>query len=371
MNKYILSTIAWVESIAKREILKQWWTIFKVKDRIIEFEWTDDVMIRVNLWSRVWNKVYKILTESENIDDFDKLYNLINNINLKNYFKKKFPLSIKVKSINSSLFSVPTIQKITTKAIINNLTNNSGERVKFDSNLEKFEIMILLINNKARILLNTSWDSLHKRGYRIETWDAPIKENLAAALVLLSWWKFNERFYDLFCGSWTIVIEAAMIAKNIAPGLKRKFAFNELWIINRDIYDKELIIAENKIFNGTYDIFASDIDSNILDIAKSNAKNAGVLDNIKFMNIDFTIYIKKKLKWTLVSNPPYWYRLNVDDLDYLYKNINKLLKENKNLKWWIITSYFLWFNKIIKLSNFKRRKLYNWWEKTYFYKKIN
>ena len=369
MTKYILSTIAWVESIAKKEVEKQGGKIVEVHDRMIEFEGDSRTMVRVNLWSRVWNKVYQVLEEGKNIDNFDKLYDLVAKIDFKKYFHHNYPIVVKVKSINSKLDSTPAIQKITKKSIINKLTDKSWEKIFEDRELEKFEIMVVLINNKARIILNTSGEALHKRWYRTETWEAPIKESLAAALILLSSWRFKENFYDPFCGSGTIAIEAAMIARNIAPGLDRYFAFENLVLVDKTLVKQEIEEAKKKKFEWNYKIFASDIDEKMIEIAKENAKEAWVDDTIIFETKDFKEYLNQDLNWTLVSNPPYWERLKVEFLDDLYKNINKLLKQNKDLNGWVITSYFEWFDKIINFSDYKKRKLYNWWEKCYFYRK--
>ncbi len=367
--KYILTTIAWVESIAKKEVEKQGWKILRVDDRMIEFEGDSKTMVRVNLWSRVGNKVYQVLSEEKNIDNFDKLYDLINKIAFKKYFHHDYPIVIKVKSIKSKLDSIPAIQRIAKKSIVDNINNKSWKKIIENKDLETFEIMVLLKEDKVQILLNTSWEALHKRWYRIETWDAPIKENLAAALVLLSWWKFKQDFYDVFCGSWTIVIEAAMIAKNIAPWLDRYFAFENLLLVDKKLVDEELKFAKSKKFDWEYKIVASDIDEEMIKIAIENAKEAWVNDIITFNKKDFREYLKEDLSWTLVLNPPYWERLKVEFLDELYKNIDSLFKQNKDLNWWIITSYFDWFDEIIEKNFYKKRKLYNWWEKCYFYRK--
>ena len=369
MNKYILTTIAWLESLAKKELQRIKAENILVNDRMIEFKWDERIMIKANLWSRVGNKVYQVLSERENIDNFDKLYDEIFNINLKNIYKKNFSIIIKVKSIKSKLNSIPAIQKISKKAFIDNITNKSQEKLAEDKNLWIFEITILLIEDKLRVLLNTSWEALHKRWYRNNTWEAPLKENIAAALVLFSNWNFKENFYDIFCGSWTIVIEAAMIAKNIAPWLLRYFAFETLWLVDKKLVEEEIKEAETKIFDWEYKIFASDIDENVLNIAKQNALNAWVSDIINFEKKNFREYLKEDLTWVLVSNPPYWERLKVDNLDDLYIDLDKIFRKNKNLKWWFITSYFEKVDKIIKKDFYKKRKLYNWWEKTYFYKK--
>lgn len=368
MTKYILTTIAWVESIAKKEIEKVWWNILEVRDRMIEFEGDSKTMVKVNLWSRVGNKVWQVLAEEDRVDNFDKLYDLIQTINLKKFFHHSYPIVVKAKSIKSKLDSAPAIQKITKKAFVDNLTSKSGEKLFEDQNLEKFEIMVLLIEDKVRILLNTTWEALHKREYRLETWEAPIKESLAAAIVFLSDWRFKEQFYDLFCWSWTIAIEAAMIAKNIAPGLHRYFAFEKLLLVDKTLVEAEITEAKKKEFSGDYKIIASDIDSSVLEIAKANAKDAWVLDMIDFNLRDFNEYLEEELKWTLVSNPPYGVRLKDENIEKLYKNIDKLFRINPELKGWVITSY-LEFDNLIDLKNYKKRKLYNGWELTYFYKR--
>lgn len=212
-------------------------------------------MIRANIWSRVGNKVYIQLAEKENVRNFDDLYDLIFGIELKKYFKKNFPIVIKTSSQRSQLDSAPAIQRISKKAVVDNLTDKSGEFIDEDQDLQAFEVLVLFIDDHVRILLNTSGKALHMRGYRQEAGEAPIKESLAAALVLLGNWKFKEKFYDPFCGAGTIPIEAAMIAKNIAPGLKRRFAFEGLGLVEQRTFRHEKAAAREKQFEGEYRIF--------------------------------------------------------------------------------------------------------------------
>ena len=366
MPKFVLSTIMGVEKIAKKEIEKQGGVIEEVNDRLVTFSWEPVLMARINLWSRVWNKLYLLLGEWEDIKDFDNLYDVIWNIGWKKYFKKNYPIVIKATSIRSELFSTPTIQKIAKKAIVNTLNNNSWELIHEDQNLEKLEILVLLIDNKIRILLNTSWKALHMRWYRKNAWEAPIKESLAAALVLLSNWKFSENFYDMFCWSWTVAIEALMIAKNIAPWLKRSFAYEKLWLIQWEESENERILARTKVYTGAYKILATDSDPDIIDIAKQNAKNAWLENEINFNVKEFSEYMDEDLSWTFVSNPPYWERMKPENLKWIYNNIDRLFRLNPELKWWIISSY-MDFDLLIKKDNYKKRKLYNWGEKCYFW----
>ena len=365
--KFVLSTIAWVESIAKKEIERVWGKIEEVTDRLVIFSWDAKLMVSVNLWSRVGNKLYILLEEKEKVIDFDNFFETIKNISFKKYFKKNNPILVKSSSTWSELFAERTMQSLWKKAIISSLVWAENKYFE-DESEEKVEILLLLVDNKLRILLNTSWEALHKRWYRRESWEAPIKESLAAALVLLSNWKFKNDFFDPFCWSWTIVIEALMIAKNIAPGLKRKFAFEKLWLIQSEIIENERNIAKQKEFNWNYKIFASDIDEEILEIAKQNVKRAWLSWQIIFQKKDFRELLSSELNWTLVSNPPYWERLKTEDLEWLYKDIDKIFRKNKNLNWWIISS-FLDFDKIVKKDFYKKRKLYNWGEMCYFWRK--
>ena len=225
MQKFVLSTSAWLEKIARIEVEKQGGKIVEVVDRLITFEGTIEIAAKVNLWSRVGNKVFMLLAEEEGIEDFDDLYGLVNMIDFKNLIPKNSPIIVNATSLRSELHHTPTIQSVSKKAIVENLW---GWSITEDSEKTKFSVLVLFINNKARVLLNISWDALHKRWYRVEAWEAPIKESLAAGLVLLSGWRFKENFYDIFCGSWTICIEAALIARNIAPWLKREFSMVDL-----------------------------------------------------------------------------------------------------------------------------------------------
>ena len=374
MPNFSLSTSAWLESIAKKEIEKQWWKIIEVVDRLITFEWDFTIAAKVNIWSRVGNKLYLELVKEEAIEDFDDLYWLVTTIECESLVPKDAPIIIKATSLRSELHHTPTIQSITKKSIIDRLLKHQKEDTAGDifenDDLPRFEVLTLLINNTARVLLNISGDALHKRWYRKDAWEAPIKETLAAGLVLLSSWRFRDALYDPFSGSWTIPIEAAMIAKNIAPWLKREFSIVDLWFISaKEMADlkKE---AREKQFNWEYKIFASDIDVEVLRIAESNAYDAWVVEDIQFSVKDFSKEVESGIiiEWTLVTNPPYGERLQPENLEILYKWLHKVFSQNKNLSWGFISNYEE-FDNFVPKDFYKKRKLYNWGEKCYFWKK--
>ena len=365
---FCLSVLAWLEKIAKKEIEKQWWEIIETIDRLITFKWSFETAAKVNLWSRVGNKLYLLLAVEDEIEDFDDLYWLVNIIDFEKIRKKDFPIVVKATSIRSKLHHTPSIQSITKKSIVDRLSKYSNNiwNIKEDSSLEKFEVLVLMINDKARILLNLSWEALHKRWYRKVSWEAPIKESLASGLVLLSSWNFRENFYDIFCGSGTIVIEAAMIARNVAPGLKRKFSIVDLDFVSEEQMKELKALAREKKFDWKYNIFWFDIDENVLEIAKQNAINAWVWDTIVFEKKDFRDF--KNKSWVLLTNPPYWLRLKTN-LEELYKSLNNIFLKNPELKGWFISNFLEFDNLIGKRNFYKKRKLYNWAEMCYFWKK--
>lgn len=366
--KFLLTCSAWLEAIAKNEILKQWWTIAEVKDRLVFFEWDYETMMKVNLWSRVWNKIYMVLWESSRANDFDALYDLVSRIDWKKYISQNTPILVKATSIKSQLSSTPAIQKIVKKSIVDKLTNRSGKMLYEDQNKESFEVFTFFHEDVCYILANSSGDTLYKRGYKKDTWEAPIKESLAAGLVILSNWKYSDTFYDITCGSGTIAIEAVMFARNIAPGLQRKFAFENWDFINKTLFPALRKDAASKIFSKKYNVIASDIDPEMIELAKENARLAWVDDTITFEVKNFREYKKEKLSGMLISNPPYGIRLKDDDLRAFYKDLNMILDKNSDLKWGVITAYTD-FDGIINFSKYKKRKLYNGNELCYFYMK--
>lgn len=369
--KLFITCIAWVESILNKEVERLGYKIIKTNDRYVYLESDDAWIARVNLWSRVGNKVYLEIAKHQT-RDFDELFDFVGSIDWKKYIDSENPVNVNTVSIKSYLDSVPAIQKITKKSIVTKITGSKNDMLYENPNENPREILIFIEENECRVLLNTTWEALHKRWYRISEHEAPIKESLAAALVLLSWWSYKKPLYDFFCWSGTILIEAALIARNIAPGsLGRRFAFEDFSWYASEILAEALHEAEKKAFKDKkYEIIGSDIDKDNIEISIKNAKKAWVEDTIRFEVKEVWEYLKdKNIIGTLVSNPPYWLRLNVSNLDWIYKDLAKIFFQNKELNWWFITSYFD-FDRMVNLSDWKKRKLYNGNEKCYFYKKV-
>lgn len=327
----------------------------------------------LNLWSRLANKVYLIIWE-KNIETFDQLFDFISSLNWWDYLTSN-NISIKVHSQTSQLSSEKTIQSIAHKAILNNIQKTfiSPPDRGVIPTLSERGIFLHIENNKLKVCLNTSWNSLHQRWYRVQTWAAPLKENLATGMVLLSWWRFKSPLLDPFCGSWTILIEAWMIAKNIAPWLQRSFAFQQFKNYDENERNKLVLDAKNQQFDGDYKLIWYDIDAKVLEYAQWNAQNAGLENIIKFEQKSFPDSLSSisNENSRILSNPPYGKRLDSNkDLTELYNQISLSFWNNK-IYGWLISSY-QWLRNLFDDKTFSHKQFYNWADEvSFFYKKVN
>ena len=365
---FALSCAAGLESIAKKEIELAGYKVISNQSTILRFAGDESAIAKINLRSRVWNKLYLELAQNQTAD-FDALFDLVSTVDWPVYIQNN-PIVVNVITKLSALTSTPTIQRIVKKSITKKILNGKEWLVTEDESLEPVEIFVHLQNNMCSILLNTTGESLHKRWYKKATGEAPINESLAAGLVLLSWRKFSEPLYDMFCGSGTIAIEAAMIAKNIAPWILRWFAFQYFPRYDQKLFDAELQAAKNKMMlDKQHTIIASDIDPQMIKIAQENARNAWVEKYISFAVKDIKDYIgKEQLAGALVSNPPYGLRLQMYELIQIYRAITQLFDTNPKLHGGIISSYEDFSPSSISWTR-KKTLFYNGWEKCRFYKK--
>ncbi len=376
--KFVITCATGLESILKKEIEIAWYTVIGSWPTSVRFKGDLSAIAKINLRSRVWNKVYLELAQHITAD-FNQLFDLVSIIDWNVYIQGN-PIVVTAQTKQSLLTSTPTIQSIVKKSIVKKLLQTNIENWKLkiensgkifeDPKLQPVEILVYIENNMCSILLNTTGDSLHKRGYKKATGEAPINEALAAWLLLLSWRKFSEPFYDFFCGSGTIVIEAALIAKNIAPWMFREFAFQQFKRYDQSLFDKEFDIAKEKIIlEKKHTIIASDINPEMISIAQENAKHAGVADFITFETKDIKDYLDgPPLEGCLVSNPPYGQRLNTFDLETIYHTITELFVCHPKLHGGIITSYEKFSTDTWSWSR-KKNMFLNGGEKCWFYKK--
>lgn len=326
--QFVLTCQSWLESLVKRECEKLSLNDIRGQDRLVKCQWSEKQMYELLLWSRFANRVYLSLWEAK-ITDFDTLFDTLSAIDWSLYLTGKERIIIEAASTKSELASIPTIQSVSQKAIFSKLrTPNTTSGIEV-------HILILLIEDTANILVDITGDPLHKRWYRQESWEAPIKESLAAALVAFSGWRYKESLLDPFCGSGTIAIEAALIARNIAPGLTRHFRLESLPFYDASLFQSVQAEASKKSYpSGQYRIYANDIDPTVLEKAKNNAIRAGVGEDITFWVDDFLE--TSDISGTLVTNPPYGERLKQDNLHEIYTKIVHTVSKNGG---GFITSY--------------------------------
>lgn len=357
-----------LESVLKKEIIDLGYDIIKVEDGKVTFEGDAETICRSNVWLRTAERVL-IKTGEFKAVTFDELFESTKKIPWEKYIpvNGKFWVT-KANSVNSKLFSSSDIQSIVKKAIV--------ERLKSVYNVEWFSedgndypIRVSILKDQVVIGLDTTGSSLHKRGYRPAAGKAPISESLAAALIMLTPWKKDRIFVDPFCGSGTFVIEAAMIAANIAPGMKRHFTA-EKWtnIIEPSEWEDVREEAKESIeIDTTVDIQGYDIDGSVIKIARENAKAAGVEKMIHFQERSVEKLSHPKKYGFIVTNPPYGERLEEKkDLPAIYGALGKRYSELDSWSAYVITSYEDTERYMGRKAD-KNRKIYNGMLKTYFY----
>lgn len=356
----------WLNQILSREISKFGYKVLEDKKRIVYFEADDSAIYNINLWSRVWNKLYLQLADSKT-DTFNDIYGVLNNIERAKYIKIWNPIVVKVDVKNSKITSLPSIQSVGKKAIVKKLVWE--KKLAEDPNLPEIEIYLFLEKDNLKVFLNTTWENLFKRGYRKMIAQAPLKESLAAWIVFLSNWNFGQTFYDPFCGSWVIWIEAWLIAKNIAPWINRSFAFEQLNIFDQWKLRKAKTEALAQVYTWKkHKIIISDIDPEMVKMAKQNVKNAWVDDIVTVEQRDFREYNNEVLEWIMVTNPPYGIRMQDTELASIYWDLVVLFEKNEKLNWWIFTSY-TWVDNMLTQHR-KELKMFNWDLETILYRKL-
>ncbi len=365
----IASTTMGLESIVTQELKDLGYTDIQTFNGRVEYQADLKDIAVSNIFLRCADRVYIKMGEFK-ASSFEELFQKTKKLPWADILPSnaEFPVSW-ISSVKSKLFSKSDCQKIVKKAIVENLRGAYGHDY-FPEDGALYRIKVQINKDIAIISIDTSGEPLHKRGYRSEMNEAPIKETLAAALVKLSRWNGGERaFMDPMCGTGTIPIEAAMIARNIAPGANRRFASeewniikDEFWMDARDLaYSKEDYDKECKIY-------ASDIDSETLEIAKKNAAIAEVDDCIMFEEKHLLEVESPAEYGCLVTNPPYGERLlDLEKIERLYRQLGDVcLMRLPKWSYYIITSHEKFQNCFGKKAS-KNRKLYNGGLKCYYY----
>ncbi len=331
----------------------------QVENGRVRFKGTLADVLWTNLWLRTADRVKIIAAEFE-AQTFDDLFDNVEAVTWDQFLPMDAAFPVNARSQKSTLHHVPSIQSLSKKAVVKQMAAAYHRRTKFPETGAKFQIEVVINKNHVLVLLDTSGSSLFKRGYREEKGEAPLKENMAAALVLLARWYPEMPFVDPVCGSGTIPIEAALIGHNIAPGSWRTFAC-EQWPLFPHELSGEMRKRAKKAedHQQTLDITGYDINQEMIDIARLNAKNAGVLHDIHFKQLAIKDFKTNAKNGVIIANPPYGVRLaDRSAAAKLYQQMGKLYRPLKSWSKYILSSD-LNFEKEYGQKATKRRKLYN------------
>ncbi len=314
-------------------------------------------MARANLRSRFGERVLIELGRFP-AASFDALFEGVKRLPLEGFIPQNGAFPVKGHCLDSVLHSVPDCQKIVKKA--------AAERMKVaygygwcPEDGETYQLQFSIMKDEAVIYLDTSGVGLHKRGYRPAQVAAPLRETLAAAMVDIAGYRGRGEFCDPFCGSGTIAIEAALAAKNRAPGLARAFAAEKWGCFAPEIWQEAREEARSKEFSGDYQIFASDLDPKAVEISRANAQRAGVEELITFQVADARAFDRSTGRGVIVTNPPYGERLmEKKEAEALYAAFGEALRRTQGWKLCLLSSHTE-FERSFGAPADKKRKLYN------------
>lgn len=366
MYTILATTPMGLESIVAKEVQALGYETISENGRVI-YSGDATAIVKSNLWLRSADRI-KLIVGRFKATSFDQLFELTKALPWEDYIDDNGQFPVSGKSVKSTLYSVPDCQAIVKKAIVERLKKAYNKTGWLTEDGALFKVEVSILKDEVLLTIDTSGSGLHKRGYRLAQGAAPMKETLAAALVQLTNWKGDTPFIDPFCGSGTIAIEAAMIAQNLAPGFNRDFA-SEAWsIIPEGLYDQERDYAESVAdYDKEIQIIASDIDPDMVEIARNNATEVGFADVIEFKQMDVHQLHLTSEKGIIVGNPPYGERIGErKEVESMYTYLGQLLSENPKWSMYIMTSYKT-FEQLINKKATKRRKLFNGYiECTYF-----
>lgn len=356
-----------LEAVLKREIDELGYDITEVADGRVTFFGDEEAVCRANIFLRTAERIL-IKIGSFHAESFEELFQGTKQLPWEDYIPEdgKFWVA-KAASVKSRLFSPSDIQSIMKKAMVERM--KEAYHVEwFREDGQSFPVRVFLMKDEVTVGLDTTGESLHKRGYRKLTAKAPIAENLAAALIMLTPWNKSRILVDPFCGSGTIPIEAAMMAASIAPGMKRTFtAQNWDHIVKTRLWDEAVEEAEDMVdMTAKPDIQGYDIDDGMVDIARQNARLAGVDQMIHFQRRGMEQFSHPKKYGFLITNPPYGERLQDNELPALYRLIGEKYRALDSWSMYLITAYENAEKDIGRKAD-KNRKVYNGMLKTYYY----
>ena len=357
----IATAAAGLEAVVGREVRDLGYDC-QVENGRVRFQGDVRAIIETNLWLRAADRI-KIIVGSFPAKTFEELFQGVFALDWEHYLPlgARFPIS-KAKCVKSKLHNEPSVQAISKKAVVKKLQKHYArpEGVPLMENGPEFKIEVSILKDVATVMIDTTGSSLFKRGYRTEKGGAPIKENMAAAILQLSNWYPDKPLIDPTCGSGTFCIEAVMIARKMAPGLRRSFVFEEWnWVSDRLIQEVRTEAAQKVDRELELDIMGCDIDARMVEIAKANAQAAGVAGDITFKQMRVQDLRSDKINGVIISNPPYGERLSDDaGVTKLYAEMGEVFEPLKTWSKFILTSDEAFESKYGSQAD-KKRKLYN------------
>lgn len=348
-----------LEAVVKREIEALGYRIIRSEDAKITYRGDERAIARSNLWLRSADRVLLKMGEFKALE-FEDLFQQTKAVAWEDIIPADGKFTVTGTSVKSKLHSVPACQSIVKKAIVERLGSFYCID-RFEETGAEYTVKVTILKDRVTLTIDTSGTGLHKRGYRVCDVAAPIKETLAAAMVQLSFWKAGRLLVDPCCGSGTIPIEAAMIGRNIAPGLNRKFASQEWDIIPPEIWKEERKAAFEAIdYDADIRIEASDISGRAVEAAIENAAEAGVDDCIEFKKMDMARLTAEEEGGIVITNPPYGERIGEKkQIEAIYSAYNEFYRKNPTWSLFMVTTDKEVENKIFGRPADRRRKLYN------------
>ena len=355
--EFIAPTLFGLEGIAGDELRRMGVENVRVEDRRVFFSGDENTLAKTNICLRTAERVMVVIARFT-AKSFEELFQGVYHADLERYIPKDGQFPVKGHCLNSQLMSVSDCQAIIKKAASKRLGEKYGVNWLPETGI-KFQLHFTILNDEVTLSLDTSGQGLHKRGYRAVGNDAPLHETLAAGMIILTRFRGREYFWDPFCGSGTIPIEAALIAKNRAPGLNRHFAAEEFPWMPENAWQQAKDEARDKEFNGKYQIVGSDSDPACVSLSFANAKKAGVFDCVTFKDGDATKMSLPAESGIIVCNPPYGERMmEQQSAQRLYGALGRHLKFANNWKKFVITSEPEFEHYFGRRAD-KKRKFYN------------
>ena len=355
--QFVAPTLFGLEGLAGDELRRMGMEDVKVEDRRVFFTGDEHALAKANICLRTGERIMIVVARFK-AKTFEELFQGVLHANLEDYIPKDGQFPVKGHCLNSQLMSVSDCQAIIKKAASKRLGEKYGVSWLPETGV-KFQMHFTILNDEVTLSIDTSGPGLHKRGYRAVGNDAPLHETLAAGMIQLTRYRGREFIWDPFCGSGTIPIEAALIAKNRAPGLNRHFAAEEFPYIPKDVWELAKTEARDKEFNGKYQIMGSDSDPQCVSLSFANARKAGVADCVTFKDGDATKMDLPAAEGILICNPPYGERMmEQHSAQRLYSALGRHLKFANNWKKFVITSEPEFEHYFGKRAD-KKRKFYN------------